>query len=331
MKLRSKTGEVLETLSKWEFFYGQRAGRELWADKPREVQDQDIADFNRDMKTVLDWTNEAARLMGYEVLEENSDFPFVCQRLGVEPGQPFLPHGYPGRDYPPLVWADGQIRRYSPDGNHGFKVGGRAVCWMMEHPEAIEPLQGYTPEEVAFTNGLQQIEDAVKESAKIIQDYLNTKKEANMDKQKPRICEVLGDEFEKICEAVHNGWWEEKKRQGIDDHPDMLPYQELPENVKEYDRVTVRRVLEALGIKYSRKLRWTEQEVERAAHLRKILDSRKIGYLAREQDGELRLCDNYGNSESVFSSISLCHDMFPSLRPGETVTLDEIINSANGQ
>lgn len=59
---------------------------------------------------------------------------------------------------------------------------------------------------------------------------------------KPRICEVLGDEFEKICEAVHNEWWEEKKRQGIDDHPDMLPYQELPENVKEYDRVTVRRV-----------------------------------------------------------------------------------------
>ena len=66
------------------------------------------------------------------------------------------------------------------------------------------------------------------------------KEEANMDK--PRICEVLGDEFEKICEAVHNEWWEEKKRQGIDDHPDMLPYQELPENVKEYDRVTVRRL-----------------------------------------------------------------------------------------
>ena len=79
---------------------------------------------------------------------------------------------------------------------------------------------------------------------------------------KPRICEVLGDEFEKICEAVHNGWWEEKKRQGIDDHPDMLPYQELPENVKEYDRVTVRRVLEALGIKYPRKPHFTQQEVQ---------------------------------------------------------------------
>ena len=52
MKFRSKTGEVLEILSKWDFFYGQRAGRELWADKPRDVQDQDIADFSRDMETI---------------------------------------------------------------------------------------------------------------------------------------------------------------------------------------------------------------------------------------------------------------------------------------
>ena len=28
------------------------AGRELWNDKPKEVQDKDIEDFNRDMKIV---------------------------------------------------------------------------------------------------------------------------------------------------------------------------------------------------------------------------------------------------------------------------------------
>lgn len=44
--------EVLDILDKWEFFYGQRAGRELWADKPTEVQDQDIANFNRDIQIV---------------------------------------------------------------------------------------------------------------------------------------------------------------------------------------------------------------------------------------------------------------------------------------
>lgn len=58
--------------------------------------------------------------------------------------------------------------------------------------------------------------------------------------------------FEAICESVHNGWWEEKKRQGVTKHPDMLPYSELAEEVKEYDRVTVRRVLDALGIPYRR-------------------------------------------------------------------------------
>ena len=42
------------------------------------------------------------------------------------------------------------------------------------------------------------VEDDMPETAK-------HKEEANMDK--PRICEVLGDEFEKICEAVHNEWW----------------------------------------------------------------------------------------------------------------------------
>lgn len=44
--------KVFDILDKWEFFFGQRAGRELWGDKPKAVQDQDIADFNRDMKIV---------------------------------------------------------------------------------------------------------------------------------------------------------------------------------------------------------------------------------------------------------------------------------------
>lgn len=43
---------AIDILDKWEFFYGQRAGRELWADKPKEVQDKDIADFCRDLGIV---------------------------------------------------------------------------------------------------------------------------------------------------------------------------------------------------------------------------------------------------------------------------------------
>ena len=44
--------KCLDILSKWEFFQGQRAGRELWSDKPREVQDKDIEDFNRDLESI---------------------------------------------------------------------------------------------------------------------------------------------------------------------------------------------------------------------------------------------------------------------------------------
>lgn len=53
---KQNINKCLEILSKWEFFQGQRAGRELWSDKPREVQDEDIEDFNRDLgfiRTVL--------------------------------------------------------------------------------------------------------------------------------------------------------------------------------------------------------------------------------------------------------------------------------------
>lgn len=48
------TRQANDILEKLSFFYGQRAGRELWNDKPREVQDEDIASFNRDMDFL--WT-----------------------------------------------------------------------------------------------------------------------------------------------------------------------------------------------------------------------------------------------------------------------------------
>ena len=46
---------ALEVLDKLSFFGGQRAGRELWNDKPREVQDEDITNFNRDIEYLRDF------------------------------------------------------------------------------------------------------------------------------------------------------------------------------------------------------------------------------------------------------------------------------------
>lgn len=48
--LSADTKKANEILDKISFFGGQRAGRELWNDKPRAVQDEDIANFNRDVE-----------------------------------------------------------------------------------------------------------------------------------------------------------------------------------------------------------------------------------------------------------------------------------------
>ena len=55
MEELTKAMEILEKLS---FFGGQRAGRELWNDKPRVVQDEDIAAFNRDVQWLRDFISK---------------------------------------------------------------------------------------------------------------------------------------------------------------------------------------------------------------------------------------------------------------------------------
>ena len=50
--------EINDILNKWSFIFGQRAGRELWSEKPKEIQDKDISEFNRDMKIARDTVNK---------------------------------------------------------------------------------------------------------------------------------------------------------------------------------------------------------------------------------------------------------------------------------
>ena len=49
--------KALDILHKLDFFYGQRAGRELWNSKPFEVQNQDIKEFSKDMAFLEDFIN----------------------------------------------------------------------------------------------------------------------------------------------------------------------------------------------------------------------------------------------------------------------------------
>ena len=70
--METKLDKVLDILNMLEFFYGQRAGRELWADKPVEVQNQDIDNFVEDIKYIKDFLNENVILSktDYELLTD---------------------------------------------------------------------------------------------------------------------------------------------------------------------------------------------------------------------------------------------------------------------
>ena len=227
--------------------------------------------------------------------------PHICQRLGIDPGQPFLLHGYPNKDYPPLVWTDGQIRRYSPDGNHGFKVGGRAVCWMMEHPEAIEPLQGYTPEEVAF-KGVEIDQFKAIESDRVNSVEIEAIKEANMDK--PRICEVLGVEVGEVFTA--DTPYGQFKRCVVDEEGQIL---NTGTNVLCYIINHPDRII--------RKPHFIQQEVERAKNLLEVVGN-----------GELKQVGDMTTLRVDGKIIYLRKGAFPSMKPEQAINLDEIIGGA---
>lgn len=82
------TDRCREILDKWEFFYGQRAGRELWSGKPRDVQDKDIADFNRDMQIVRSALRPKGEPMRVEVIHYDTYYRehYFCPKCNIEIG-----------------------------------------------------------------------------------------------------------------------------------------------------------------------------------------------------------------------------------------------------
>ena len=72
-----------DILNKWQFFYGQRAGRELWAHKPKDVQDQDITDFNRDVEIVRSAIEAEPVRHGRWVERPNTKGQVYCSECGT--------------------------------------------------------------------------------------------------------------------------------------------------------------------------------------------------------------------------------------------------------
>lgn len=62
MKNKETQNNVFDILDKFEFFQGQRAGRELWNDKSKEVQDKDISDFIKDINYIRSYLQDSVVL-----------------------------------------------------------------------------------------------------------------------------------------------------------------------------------------------------------------------------------------------------------------------------
>lgn len=135
------------------------------------------------------------------------------------------------------------------------------------------------------------------------------KEEAKMDK--PRICQVLGVEVEEhfsynerpdidIWFCGTGSWCCSKRNKDID-----IPFYILA-CINHPDRII-------------RKPRWTEQEVGRAKAVRVLWGG----------VDKLEKCDLHIKAvDGTHLVATMSADLFPSLRPGETVNLDEIIGGA---
>ena len=148
---------------------------------------------------------------------------------------------------------------------------------------------------VEIANGIQKMSNAAKESAKIIQDYLNKGKEANIDK--PLKDWTLGEvkaECEKhTAHCVGCPLWTDAAGCRLDTscYRDNDP--------KKWD--------------LSEPPRWTEQDKEDAMMIKRLIPW--ANQVNRGMEGSL----------SLNPVTAIDRKLFPLLKPGESAMLDEII------
>ena len=75
--------QINDILDKMGFFQGQRAGRELWNDKPFDVQEQDIANFSRDIFLIKRYINKLTEENKKLTINMNA-YGLTAKNLGEE-------------------------------------------------------------------------------------------------------------------------------------------------------------------------------------------------------------------------------------------------------
>ena len=168
----------------------------------------------------------------------------------------------------------------------------------------LKDLHRMSPREAARLMGYEMVEDDMLEPTK-------HKEEANMDK--PRIAQVLGVEVGEDVKYRHTDGSEENLCVCEDGRViisslscKITATSVLINAINHPDRII-------------RKPRWTQQEVEDAKTVRRVFG----------RDGSIRRTPKIGErSTLVFDHLYINEDLFPSILPGQSYTLDEIIGGA---
>ena len=176
------------------------------------------------------------------------------------------------------------------------------LCYRMGKHDMEDPVK---PDD--FCSYGQRKEDNLDEA---IEKYLKIKEEANMDK--PRICEVLGVEVGEDVKYRHTDGSEENLCVCEDGRViisslscKITATSVLINAINHPDRII-------------RKPRWTEQEVEDAKTIKRVFG--RDGTIERHSK---TMTVPY--STLTFDHLYISENLFPSLHPDESVTLDEII------
>ena len=257
MKFRSKTGEAFEDIVAARFaFCGQKC---------RECP---ISCWNNEDKTRCDLychahPHEAARLMGYEVVEET---------IKTVPG------------HEPLTAKQQKDMAEFIDSKLAKKEEANTANAMEEHTETHE------------------------KRTRAIENTRVQSEEANMDK--PRICEVLGVEVrEEFDFCMFSGLY-----------VDEAGYVRLNEGAIIESTILCLLINEPDSI--LRKPRWTEQEVEDAETVLRVFG--RNGTIKRHSKA---MTAPYSNL--TFDHMYINEDLFPSIKPGEAITIKEICGEAD--
>ena len=120
---------------------------------------------------INDNPNEAARLMGYEVVEDycdqsqksrnsvakkeedNMNKPRICEVLGMEVNQNFQFNDFPFDEVKSyFIGTDGEIRNV-----HGGEVASSELCYIINHPDCIIREPRWTEQEVERAKAIKML------------------------------------------------------------------------------------------------------------------------------------------------------------------------------